>query len=383
MIFTPAKPLEFYTEYTIKVSTALEDTNGLKMAAEKISTFTTDGPFAVVETLPKKDQTEVYLYVAPSVIFSHKVDSGSITASSFKLMKDGNAVAGKIEVIDFPTEDGRSIARFIPTAPLAPSSDYTFEITKDVKSAAGTSVLEALSINFKSSANILIYDGFESSFFRQMLSEAEDDAYQGLTKWVIVNNSARFDLWEIGAPNYVSTDKGNLTVANTSVDSGSKNVLATLLNRDYPNSAHDGFQFVTQISDERIVFATPFVVGANGATVEFYAWVQTEFDTKWKDGLVVRMWEWNEKESLYYYISDSDQPAISDGDFVTDFEDDTLKTKRGISGSSEDNVYTKFTVELDKADWSGKKIGLGFTFFSNLEITAAGVYIDDVKITNK
>ncbi len=130
--FTPSAPLNPLTSYTATVSGAV-DGNGLTMAAPYTWSFTSAAlPVNVTDSAPAVNAIDVAASAAPTATFGEAIVPSTV---SFTVHDATNhLVPGSL---DF--SGGNTVARFTPTAPLAPGTTYSV-----VVSSAGTADLKAL-----------------------------------------------------------------------------------------------------------------------------------------------------------------------------------------------------------------------------------------------
>ena len=89
-------------------------------------------PPIVVRTYPPKSKKDVPLNLRALVVFSEPMDRQTVTPGTVRLLLNGQPVAGAVVV----SPDGLR-GEFLPSLPLAASSDYVLEVTTGAASATG------------------------------------------------------------------------------------------------------------------------------------------------------------------------------------------------------------------------------------------------------
>lgn len=134
--FTPAADLAFNTVYTATITTGAEDLVGVPLGANYVWTFRTlpaPTPPTVISTVPVNGATGVPINQALSATFSVAMNPATIDGATFTLAGPGaTAVTGVVAYVA-----AGSVATFIPTANLTPSTLYTATITTGVEDLAG------------------------------------------------------------------------------------------------------------------------------------------------------------------------------------------------------------------------------------------------------
>jgi len=144
--FKPNARLANNTVYTATVTTGVKDTFGQPLASDKVFSFTTTKFPTVVATSPADNATGVPVTAFVTATFSEAMDATTITTSTFtlKTTAGGIAVAGTVSY-DAPS----NTAKFTPSAPLAPSTNYTATITTGVKDSSGNAMQANKVFTFK------------------------------------------------------------------------------------------------------------------------------------------------------------------------------------------------------------------------------------------
>jgi hypothetical protein len=130
--FTPMADLAFNTVYTATISMGAQDPAGTPLAGAFTWTFSTIAapalPPTVISTVPKNLAVNVPVNQALTATFSEAMDPETINSATFLLAvtTGGTPVNGVISYVA-----AGSVAKFVPNAPLAPSTNYTATITSD------------------------------------------------------------------------------------------------------------------------------------------------------------------------------------------------------------------------------------------------------------
>ena len=137
--FTPSSNLAFATPYTVTITTAVRDTNGTAMVADKVWTFTTKPPDTTRPTVtlvsPAHDATDIAQNAVITATFSEPMSKATVeTSGSFTL---DNGITGTVSYN--PTT---WVATFTPSTLLAKSTAYTATITTAVTDEAGNGLLQ-------------------------------------------------------------------------------------------------------------------------------------------------------------------------------------------------------------------------------------------------
>ncbi|WP_158859254.1 Ig-like domain-containing protein [Lunatibacter salilacus] len=148
-IFTPSAKLLSNTEYTVSILKLAKSPNGVPMASDFISKFTT-GNFAVPEvttTDPANNATGVAFNKAIRATFTEAMDPATITATTFTVKQGNTTVAGTVSY-------SGTTATFTPTSPLASNLVYTGTITTGAKNVSGTALASNFVWTFTTVSNI-------------------------------------------------------------------------------------------------------------------------------------------------------------------------------------------------------------------------------------
>lgn len=150
--FKPTNNLTAGTQYTATITTAAKDAAGTALAANVSWTFTTAGtidatPPTVSTISPANVATGVALNSSVSATFSEAMTNSTLTTASFTLVKTAgsSAVTGTVSVTG-------NTAKFVPSAALAPGTQYTAMISTAAKDAAGNSMSSNFTWTFTTAA---------------------------------------------------------------------------------------------------------------------------------------------------------------------------------------------------------------------------------------
>jgi hypothetical protein len=131
--FTPNADLAFNTVYTAMISTGAQDPAGTPLAGVFTWTFSTIAapplPPTVISTVPRNLAVNVPVNQALTATFSEAMDAETINSATFLLVQTsvpGTPINGVITYVA-----AGSVAKFVPNAPLTPSTNYTATITSD------------------------------------------------------------------------------------------------------------------------------------------------------------------------------------------------------------------------------------------------------------
>lgn len=136
--FNPTAILAVSTVYTATVTTAVLDLAGNPLAADKVWTFTTAAaPDTVAptvsSTVPADSDTDVARNRDVTATFNEEMDSDTITALSFTLVRGTTSIPGEV------TYSGK-VASFNPSAELLANTVYTATITTGAEDLAGNAL---------------------------------------------------------------------------------------------------------------------------------------------------------------------------------------------------------------------------------------------------
>ena len=148
---TPTAPLGSSVNYTVTVTTGVEDVAGNALAAQSTWTFTTIADTTaptVLSTTPTNGATGVPVNSTVTVTFSEDMDpttlNGTTTNFTVKTTAGSVSVAGTVSY-----NVSTRIATFTPTLPLAPSTNYTVTITSGAKDLAGNGLAGNFTFTFQ------------------------------------------------------------------------------------------------------------------------------------------------------------------------------------------------------------------------------------------
>ena len=149
---TPWELLEYDTEYTVTLSTAVTDLAGNALQSAREWRFTTGSaldttPPLVVSTIPVNDALAVGVGQNISVIFNEQLDPATINAASMALMRGSTPIAGAVSYSGVT-------AVFDPSVNLSPSTTYRVVVAQSVTDLAGNSLASAFSWSFTTSDSV-------------------------------------------------------------------------------------------------------------------------------------------------------------------------------------------------------------------------------------
>jgi hypothetical protein len=139
--FAPNANLTAATTYTATITAAASSSDGTAMTTSYPWTFTTGatldttGP-QVNSTHPASAATGVPINTSVTATFDEAIDPLSITSASFSLRQGATAITGTLSTAG-------TIARFMPTAPLAPNTTFTATLSTGVTDLQGNALATA------------------------------------------------------------------------------------------------------------------------------------------------------------------------------------------------------------------------------------------------
>ena len=139
--FNPDSDLLFDTEYTVTITTGVEDLTGIAMTLDYIWTFTTVSdienlPPTIISTIPLDKAIDVAIDTDISAQFSEEMDVLTITDLTFLVTDDLLASVDGVVNYDALTKT----ATFTPDSDLLLDTEYTATITADVENLTGTTM---------------------------------------------------------------------------------------------------------------------------------------------------------------------------------------------------------------------------------------------------
>ena len=153
---TPGSPLLYSTEYTVKISVAVEDLAGTPMVLPYQWVFYTvpgpPPPPTVISTIPINLAVGVPINQVLSATFSEAMDPATINSATFLLKVTGGATVNG--VITYAANG--SIATFTPNAPLLPNQNYTANITAGAMDLNDDAAVTAYQWTFTTTAAALV-----------------------------------------------------------------------------------------------------------------------------------------------------------------------------------------------------------------------------------
>ncbi|HET9253415.1 MAG TPA: Ig-like domain-containing protein, partial [Candidatus Eisenbacteria bacterium] len=134
-LFTPTSPFEPNTIYSARITTAVRDRAGNRMAADYVWSFTTGPPAdttapTVAAVSPANGADLVVVSTTVRATFSELMDPASVDGASFRLSGPGGSVSGTVDLAG-------AAATFAPSAPLEPNTLYTARVTTAIRDLAG------------------------------------------------------------------------------------------------------------------------------------------------------------------------------------------------------------------------------------------------------
>jgi hypothetical protein len=148
--FTPSAPLAAGTSYTVTVTTGAKSTNGVPLASQFTSEFSTSaGPDntapTVLATSPTNGSTTNQTTGPYSVTFSEAMDPTTISGTTVQLLvTSSSAVVPATVTYSAATH----IASIAPTSALTNGTQYTIRVTTGVKDLAGNALASTFNSTF-------------------------------------------------------------------------------------------------------------------------------------------------------------------------------------------------------------------------------------------
>ena len=137
--FMPDNPLDYYTAYTVDLTTGIKTAAGVSLTDDYKWDFTTisDGVMPAVAYINPADQVNQFPANGKvSVQFNKLMDPVSINSSSFKVSSSVvSSVSGSVVY-----DSANRIATFTPSGLLAYNTAYTVELTVNIKDVQGISI---------------------------------------------------------------------------------------------------------------------------------------------------------------------------------------------------------------------------------------------------
>jgi len=104
-------------------------------------------PPLVVRTDPPPKKRDVPLNSVIVIVFSEPIDSGSLDATTVRLLGDGAVIPGSVKLGAEPW-----LVELVPAQPLAPQTDYQLEVAASVRATDGTPLGSPLAVGFATAA---------------------------------------------------------------------------------------------------------------------------------------------------------------------------------------------------------------------------------------
>lgn len=108
---------------------------------------------SVVRTSPPPGKKDVPLNAAIVVVFSAPIDSTTLSASSFGLVRGGTPVAGSVRLVG----TSRISAEFYPDSALAPQTSYQLFVTQAIRDVNGVPLATAVTATFSTGSTTQEY----------------------------------------------------------------------------------------------------------------------------------------------------------------------------------------------------------------------------------
>lgn len=170
MIFTPSRPFDVSTKYTVKLDKSAKHRGDVEMAQDFTFSFTTDSRnrLAILASYPTPGDENVYVDADFKFVFDYRLNTSNLSTAIRVVDKDGNILAKNIR-----NSSNNSIASpygsayFKLSKNLDEDATYKIEIDGDIKDLSGTPVFEPIAYNFSTKVQRItgktIADDFEGS----------------------------------------------------------------------------------------------------------------------------------------------------------------------------------------------------------------------------
>ncbi|MBI5510296.1 MAG: Ig-like domain-containing protein [Deltaproteobacteria bacterium] len=144
VVLTPEAPLVPGVDYTLRLTTDIQDAKGNALAAPVVTTFTTDGTAPVViAALPVSGSPDVSAVTLVTITFSEPLEPSSVTAASFQVMTETTQAAGTWQL-----QDGDTKVVWTPSAPLTYDTTYNVNLTAGITDLAGNTLTPVTATSF-------------------------------------------------------------------------------------------------------------------------------------------------------------------------------------------------------------------------------------------
>jgi hypothetical protein len=171
--FTPTKPLDQSTVYTVKLAKTAHHPDNLSMVDDFSFQFTTKGRnrLALLTSYPYEGAKGVY-NIKPMFhfVFDKVLDTGNLQTAIKVYDKNGNELTKNARsFLNNKVSAPYGSCYFELTNPLTADQDYKVVVMGNVVDAVGVSVVEPITINFHTSAVLVdnqpLVDGFETASY--------------------------------------------------------------------------------------------------------------------------------------------------------------------------------------------------------------------------
>ncbi len=159
MRFTPNKPLDKNTVYTVTLNKSASHPDNLSLAADFTFQFRTKSRnrLSLIAVYPFDGSNKVY-FNNPSfrLIFDKKLNTTNLS-TAIRVLDENNSVLAKVarSVVNNSIASPYGSTYFNLAANLVPEKEYTLVIDGDVADEVGMKVVEAINIKFKASNTLI------------------------------------------------------------------------------------------------------------------------------------------------------------------------------------------------------------------------------------
>lgn len=146
---TPSGALDPARQYTVRVSTDVKGADGTSLAADKVTTFTTNDALSVTNKSPAPLATGVAPAVTVRATFNRAVDSSTINGTNVTLKNPSNqTVAASVSY-----DSASRTVSIQPTASLALSTTYTVKLAAAITATDGATLGTDVTWTFTTAAS--------------------------------------------------------------------------------------------------------------------------------------------------------------------------------------------------------------------------------------
>ena len=167
LVLNPDSTLAAGTLYTVTLTTDITDTSGNHMAANNITTFTTEAPApppdvgapTIISRTPDVNATDVSIAITPTTLFDEDLNASTVTSSTVKFTK----VSTGASIPFVLTLENKRTIRIVPTQSLEYGTQYQVQLiggSGGIKDLAGNPLTVTTTWTFTTAAQTytLVYN---------------------------------------------------------------------------------------------------------------------------------------------------------------------------------------------------------------------------------